>query len=339
MNTDRRVPSCGVLSSLSIAVVAVLLLVVSAPPALPEAQAAPLLPLGETGPAQFLDVTLMITPSAVSVLTGQMFSVDVAIAAESQPVDGVQLTIAFDPASLLVVDELGDPAGEIMAGVAFTTLLLNSADNVAGRIGFAAGQLTGGPLQGFIQVATIRFRALHSAGSSVVFLLPPLGHTAVTFGGENVLVLVRNGLVEASDPPTPTPTQPASPPTNTPTPTQPASPPTNTPSATASRTPTITPTLTSTPSHTPTPTYTTTSTPTDTPTSTPTPTDTPTSTPTPTDTPTSTATATSTTTETSTATSTPTATPSATPTASRHSAYLGLIMVNQSATAGSGGNP
>jgi hypothetical protein len=274
---------------------------------------------GPGQPEQIIDVALMFSPSAPAVEPGQVFTMDITIIAEVQPVDGVQLLIAFDPALLQVTDDSGNPITHIITGTAFGPPTINTTDNAGGRIRYAA---SGDALVGSITVATIRFQALDVGVSSIIFLLPPVGDTAVTYHGQDVLVLTRNGIVEISEPPTatPSPTQPVSPPTHTPTPTQPASPPTHTPTrtATASATPTATWTATSTATATPTATatrtHTATPTRTDTPTSTPTSTATHTPTATSTSTPTATSTSTPTATPTATSTSTPTATPTATST-------------------------
>ena len=181
-------------------------------------------------------VNIRIDPPGSTAAPGELFTVDIALQAGSQPVDAVDAYLSFDPTYLRVVDAAGNETTSITPGSALPLVLQNSADNSTGRITFSAGrQLSGSPPSGDFVLATIRFKAMAGTGA---------GGTPVNFmegtdvfsQGESVLGTRADGVVIISGPTlTPTPTPTGEPPTPTPTPTPTRKPPTPT------STPTITP--------------------------------------------------------------------------------------------------
>ncbi len=217
-------------------------------------------------------VTISIAPQSTEVEVGETFTVDIRVDAGSQPVSSIQAFVDFDPIYLKVVDADGNPTDKIDPVLdPFKTVMLNSADNTTGEIGYAAGTF-GTPPTGSFVLATIRFKALNGAAETrLEFSATPPRETKAKHGTTDLPVETYDGTVTISGP-TPTPT-------STPTPS-----PSPTPTKTAAPTtpgPTVTPTSTPTPGPSPTPTKTaapTTPGPTATPTSTPTPGPTPTKT-------------------------------------------------------------
>ncbi len=195
--------------------------------------ALPALP-ARSGPGLSADVTISLSPSGLTVAANQIFTMDIVINSGSQLVDGAQASICFDPAILAVVDNAGNPAGQIIEGTAFSTHIMNTADNSTGRIFYADGQLTGDPVSGAFTLATIRFKAKIAGVSAVTFILDQNPQTKVTLQGANVLTSAQNGSVTVGTPAaTATPTRTLTP-TRTRTPTVPAA-------ATATATPTTPP--------------------------------------------------------------------------------------------------
>jgi hypothetical protein len=104
-------------------------------------------------------VTVGLDPSSVAVTPGKIFLIDIRVDARSQEVNGAEVHLDFDPDYLSVVDETGEPASEIIRGVALPDQIENSVDNSLGEIHYAAGKVSPGSLQIPFVLATIRFRA------------------------------------------------------------------------------------------------------------------------------------------------------------------------------------
>jgi hypothetical protein len=178
-------------------------------------------PTGGFPPIVFVD----LDPLSRSVSMGAIFTMDIRVLAGSQPVDGVEVHLNFDPLYLQVVDGAGNPASEIEAGVGLDLSILNRVNNARGEIDFAAGTL-GTPPSGRFVVATVRFQALWGTGGAsipVTFVTRGGSPTDVTHGGESVLAAAIDGSVTITGqtpPATPTRTQTATatqPPPGTPT--------------------------------------------------------------------------------------------------------------------------
>lgn len=190
-----------------------------------------------------------IRPNYIQVVTGQSFTLNVAIEG-SDPVVAADVYITFDTSRIEVTQVTNSGVLDLIA---------DQSNLPGGLIRIGAGKLTGTPPSPPFTMLTISARAKYVTGA-----------TSFTFNsaetdvqGENGSVKgsLINGTVQIDQPPTstytPTPTR-----TFTPSATPP---PTNTPTRTSTPTVTLTPSITPTPSRTPTRTST------FTPTSTPTP--------------------------------------------------------------------
>jgi len=192
-------------------------------------------------------VTLEMIPPEAELVPGSTFDMELWMHAGPQPVDGVEVHIAFDPALLTAVDGDGEPTDEITSSPPLTQVYQNAVDPDAGMIHYAAGVLGGDAPDSSFIVATIRFKVKRDAAgdSWVLFLFDEMHPTAATYRGEMVLADVEGSHVIVTGVPTPTSTATMTP---TPTPTvtltktpRPTMTPTATPTATSTPTPTTTP--------------------------------------------------------------------------------------------------
>ncbi|MGC1375586.1 MAG: DNRLRE domain-containing protein [Anaerolineales bacterium] len=174
------------------------------------------------------NVQLAIEPAAVSVTSGQVFSMNVQVKAGAQQIDGAQASLDFNPALVHVK--------QLIAGAALPLNLQSQFDNAAGTIDFSAGTLSGFP-SGTFTLVTVEFEApMPTTGTNLAFHFGLPRDTGVTFGGESVLGGATGGEIIVLDTATPTSTRTPTPTpaaTNTPTPTLTTKP-------TATRTPIIT---------------------------------------------------------------------------------------------------
>jgi hypothetical protein len=196
-------------------------------------------PQGPQGAAA--TVVIQLDPANATVTKDQVFAVDIQIVAGSQPVDGAEVHLDFDPLYLRVVDGAGNPASEIEGGTTLDVIIANGVDNGSGQIDFAAGTF-GTPPSGTFVLATLRFKALWGTGgvsTPLAFVARGGSPTSVTYAGASVLAGATDGTVTIGGA-----TPPASP-TRTRTPTRTL---TNTPTSTAThtQTPTASPTAQST---------------------------------------------------------------------------------------------
>ncbi len=150
---------------------------------------------GADGDQASMDQTVLLDlyPSSTAVSVDQIFAVDVRIVAGTQPVDGAEIHIDFDPAHLRVVDAQGNPATEIEPGTALDVILITEGqvDNAQGHINYAAGTFSGSPPSGTFVLATVRFKALANTGG----LATPL--TFVARGGSPTDVVYQTASVLA----------------------------------------------------------------------------------------------------------------------------------------------
>jgi thermitase len=138
---------------------------------------------------------LAVIPAVRYAGAGEIFTLDLKVAAGTRPVDAVDLYLSFDPARLHVVDASGNDTNAILPGGALPMTLQNSADNATGRIAFSAGRALGGsPPSGDFVAATIRFKALAETGpaGTPVHFLPG---TDIFYQGNSVLQGTNDGLV------------------------------------------------------------------------------------------------------------------------------------------------
>jgi len=147
------------------------------------------------------DVYIRLAPNSRSVLLGDIFMMDIMIDA-STPVDSAAVYLNYDPTKLWVVDEFGNPTGQIIAGTALSTVFQNTADNGTGEITLIAGApLPPAPApSGTFLVGTIRFKALAEslAGTGVNFSLTPPRKTTTLYEGTANLKGATDGIVYIS---------------------------------------------------------------------------------------------------------------------------------------------
>ncbi len=145
--------------------------------------------------AEQTDITIAISPSVTRVPVNTIFTLDIVVDSGVQQMDGVQVFVNFDPDSLQVVDEGGNPGGALIGGAAFQYEFLNEVDNAAGTIDYAAGSMSSLP-SGAFTLATIRFKATAGTGNTAVtFNLASPRETKITFGGNNLAFDVLEGSV------------------------------------------------------------------------------------------------------------------------------------------------
>ena len=140
-------------------------------------------------------VNVRVEPSVSRAISGQLFTVNIALQAGSQPLDSVDAYLSFDPAHLRVVDASGGEAAGIVPGSALPLVLQNRVDNGQGQIAFSAGRAFGSTLpSGDLLLATIRFRALATddpVSAPIVFT----AGTDVFSQGDSVLGTRADGAV------------------------------------------------------------------------------------------------------------------------------------------------
>jgi len=134
-------------------------------------------------------VSIGLVPSSKTVAVGQAFTLAIQLEAGSQPVDGAEAHLDFDPTYLRVVNANGVEADEITPiTTTLDTVLQNAADNSQGTIDYAAGVLTGEPPTGTITLASIRLKAItETVGTELPFVFTASRKTGVVFEGGSVL--------------------------------------------------------------------------------------------------------------------------------------------------------
>ncbi len=141
------------------------------------------------------NVVMSLQPASAKANLGDIFVLEINVAAGTQQVDGAQAVLAFDPTTLQVVDAAGNPTSSITAGSAMDSHFSNSADNSTGRILYSEGQLSGAALTGSFTLASIRFKAIGPGMATVAFDTTNIIHSKITFGGLDVLSDALNGRV------------------------------------------------------------------------------------------------------------------------------------------------
>jgi hypothetical protein len=143
-------------------------------------------------------VRLSLEPAQVQASQGEVVQLEIQVESGSQEVDGVEVHLDFDPLYLHVVDSEGEAATEIEDAGALDWELVNTADNVAGEIDFAAGSVPPDLPSGTLTIGTIRFKALQdtgSAGTQVSFVTRDGNPTNITHQGLSVLDEAVPGVV------------------------------------------------------------------------------------------------------------------------------------------------
>lgn len=151
-------------------------------------------------------VTVALTPAAITASPLNIFDVDVILHTGSQPVDGVQVYLNYDPAVLQVVSATPD------ATALPIEILPPAWDNATGALAYAAGVLSGPAPSGDLRVLTIRFRALSPhPGSTIAFATAdPARTTKVSYNGTILAAELTPSVVAVEVVyPTPTATPPA----------------------------------------------------------------------------------------------------------------------------------
>lgn len=142
---------------------------------------------------------LGIQPLTRTITTGQVFTMSIQIDTGTQPIDGAEFHLNFDPQVLHVVDAAGSPTSTILAGETLSLELLNHANNAIGTIDYAAGiAFESPPAAGRFTVATIFLRALrppNEPDSRLFFVFTSNRLTDVTFEGQSVLGGYSDGQV------------------------------------------------------------------------------------------------------------------------------------------------
>ncbi|MBM4429590.1 MAG: hypothetical protein FJ026_04475, partial [Chloroflexi bacterium] len=113
---------------------------------------------GAASRASTQDVIVRLDPSSPTVSKDQFFTIDIQVVAGTQPIDGAEAHLDFDPVYLQVVDANGNPATTIVSSGVLNIPILNTVNNAQGTIAFAAGTFDPTPPTGTFVLATIRFR-------------------------------------------------------------------------------------------------------------------------------------------------------------------------------------
>jgi Zn-dependent metalloprotease len=120
-------------------------------------------------------VKLVAITSPSPVCQGEEFDVTFqVVTAESQPVDGIQVYLNFDPDKMQI--------NSIASSGVLDFTLMEEFDNAAGYINFAAGSWENEPPTGNFELVTINFTALEESEETLLQVDPD--QSSSTFGGE-----------------------------------------------------------------------------------------------------------------------------------------------------------
>jgi hypothetical protein len=127
----------------------------------------------KTAPTPLVKLVAVIAPSPVC--KGEDFDMTFQVApVDSQPVDGIQVYLNFDPAKMQI--------NSIANSGVLDFTLMEKFDNTAGYIHFAAGSWENKPPTGHFELVTINFTALEESEKTLLQLDP--NQSTSTFGGE-----------------------------------------------------------------------------------------------------------------------------------------------------------
>lgn len=144
-------------------------------------------------------VALRLTPAATHVTAGQTFTVAIVVQAGTVPVDAAHVFLDYNPDMLAVVDAQGQPAAQIVPGVALPVTLINTVDAARGQISYLAASAGASAPTGDVTVAVIRLRARAAGVATLRFAFSAWRETSVTSGGEPVLGPVDGASVTIAD--------------------------------------------------------------------------------------------------------------------------------------------
>ncbi len=156
-----------------------------------------------------------IEPSTKNVQEGEVFTVNIKVDASSQPVDGAQTHVNFNPSYLRVVDASGNETNQIingeLYGAVWPDILVNTANNSIGQIDYAAGKgLSGSSANTSFILATIKFKVIIQTGGTltgIIFNISAPRVTKAAYGLNTVTGNISGGtvIIAASVPPDTTP--------------------------------------------------------------------------------------------------------------------------------------
>ncbi|MEM7801819.1 MAG: immunoglobulin-like domain-containing protein, partial [Chloroflexota bacterium] len=142
------------------------------------------------------DVAMVLLPSSTTLDVGDTVDVVVQIQSGSVDFNTGEVHLEFDP-SLLQVQSL-------TAGSSLGTELLNTFDNSAGTVGYAAGS-TSGDVSGDVDLVTVTFEAIGSTSSTDIEFAPLVfpNESQVVSDGSNVLTILTETTLSIEEPPIP----------------------------------------------------------------------------------------------------------------------------------------
>jgi len=133
-------------------------------------------------------VYLLIEPQTLTVTPDADFTLSVMVDSGQQQLDGVQLTLGFEPSYLTVVS--------LTPGTTMSDVFQQGYSNDQGLVTYAAGKMFGAPPSGRFELVRVRCKAVTATTGTAIQFLPdgPLTTRAV-FGGENLLVTLTGSVV------------------------------------------------------------------------------------------------------------------------------------------------
>lgn len=136
-------------------------------------------------------VYLLLEPQTLTVTPDADFTLSVMVDSGQQQLDGVQLTLGFEPSYLTVVS--------LTPGTTMGDIFQQGYSNEQGLVTYAAGKMFGTPPSGRFELVRVRCKALTATtGTAVQFLLDGPLATRAVFGGENLPVTLTGSVVVIS---------------------------------------------------------------------------------------------------------------------------------------------
>ncbi len=144
-------------------------------------------------PASFASspVYLLVEPQTLTVTPDADFTLSIMVDSGQQQLDGVQLTLEFEPSYMTVVS--------LTPGTAMSDVFQQGYSNDQGLVTYAAGKMFGTPPSGRFELVRVRCKALTATtGTAVQFLLDGPLATRAVFGGENLPVTLTGSVIVIS---------------------------------------------------------------------------------------------------------------------------------------------
>jgi hypothetical protein len=149
------------------------------------------LPSSTHAPAR-IATTLSAVPAASQIRIGQTFTVTILVQSGSESVDGAQVSLDFDPTRLQVKKVTANLAS-------LPSVLLNTYDNSAGTVDYAAGTFSNF-LTGQITLVEIEFEAIATTSATpLTFHLETPRKSEVTFAGNSILTGTVDSVISIGD--------------------------------------------------------------------------------------------------------------------------------------------